>query len=50
MGINVGGNLKNNLRRISEKIEQYEFEEQEVGRDAFGLGIYTITDMIRVTL
>jgi len=38
------------LRRISEKIEEYEKEEQENGRRAFGKGVFTITDMIRATI
>ena len=50
LGIGVKGNLKTNLRRISEKIEEYEKEEQENGRRAVGKGVFTITDMIRATL
>ena len=35
------------MRRISQKIEEYEEKE---GPDAFGLGVFTMTDMIRATL
>ena len=46
-GITVTGNLKTNLHKISQKVDEYEKEE---GEGADGLGKFTITDMVRATL